>query len=209
MKRIILSLAIAAMGTIGASAWDLNSVFNSGSLGNILEGVSSTIQNATASNKFTLDELTGTWNYTSPGVQFDSDNSLQRLGGAAAATTIENKLSQYYKKAGVDKLTLTVDENHNFTMKFKHGTLKGTITKSSDDKLEFNFQAFGKINIGKVKCMATKSGSLLNLGFDVKRMISILQKVSAVAKNSSFTQLANLLSKYEGIYAGVKLKKQK
>ncbi len=207
MKKTFLLLAVAFAMVGSAQAFTLNDIFGSGGLGDILGNIQSTIESATASTNFTIDQLTGTWKYSSPGVQFESDNALQKIGGAAAASAVENKLSPYYIRAGIDKLTLTVDNAHNFVIKTKYGSFKGTIEKGTDSKLVFNFKAFGKINIGRINVMATKSGSMLNLAFDAKKLVTIAQKISSLSKNSSLQSIADILSKYEGIYVGVKLRK--
>ncbi len=208
MKKSVLTILVIAATFINAKAYDLRDILGSLSTSDIAGAISSTIQNATATTSFSLDELVGIWKYSTPGVSFASDNALQKIGGAAAATAVENKLAPYYKRVGINNLTLTVDNQHNFTMKMKLATLRGTITKDNSGNFTFNFKALSNINIGKVNCMATKSGSLLNLTFDAHRLIEILKKVSAVAKNSTFTSVTNLLSSYDGIYVGVKLKKQ-
>ncbi len=209
MKQFTFALLLATTicSTYAVSISDKNT-FNSGKLGDLLSGIQSTIENATASTEFSIEELTGTWIYKLPGIQFESDNSLQKIGGSAAAITIENKLAPYYSKAGLNQMTITFDAKQNFTIKLKYGTLKGSIEKGQSGKLCFNFQAFGKIKLGKVNCMATKSGSLLNLTFDAKRFIEIMQKVASISNKSSLQSIADMLASYDGIYVGVKLSKK-
>ena len=154
-----------------------------------------------------LKDLTGTWNYSSPAVTFKSDNALQKVGGVAAATAIEEKLAPYYKTTGFDAMVLTVADDFTFTMKLRRGTLKGTISKGDDGNLVFAFNAFGKINLGKVSAFAAKSGNTLTLTFDVTKLISLLKTVSSVANIKSLSTLSTLLSSYDGLYAGFKLKR--
>ncbi|MCH5220627.1 MAG: DUF4923 family protein [Muribaculaceae bacterium] len=175
-------------------------------LGNLLNSGLQTIQNATASTKFDVKDLVGTWIYTSPAVSMKGDNALANIGGAAAATTIENKLSPYYQKLGLQNTKLTVNNDLTFTMNAGAAKLSGTIEKSGDN-LVFNFSAFGKITIGKVDCLATKSGSTLNLTFDSSKLLSIIKKVSSLASNTSISSISSLLSNYDGLYLGAKMKK--
>ena len=183
--------------TSGKSSSDNNS--------NPLGSLGSVISNLTASSSFELADLQGTWDYQSPAVTFQSDNVIQKAGGAAAASTIEGKMAPYYEKAGITSLQLTVDAENNFTMKLKRGSLKGTVSKDEQGNLEFNFSAFGKIKLGKVSAFATKSGNTLNLTFDVSKLISIVKSVSSVSGISSLNTISSLLSSYDGIYAGFKL----
>ena len=178
-------------------------------LGKLIDAGVQTIQNATATTNFTADDLVGTWDYVSPAISFKGDNALSNIGGAAASTAVENKLSTYYNKAGLQNSKLTVNSDHTFTWKLGVANLSGTIEKSGTSDLVFNFSAFGKINIGKINCMATKSGSNVNLTFDASKLLNLAQKISSVSSNSSFQAVNSLLSNYEDMYIGFKMKKGK
>ena len=211
-KNIIIVLALLTALPAMASG-DLKDLLNSVTSGksssdnnsNPLGSLGSVISNLTASSSFELADLQGTWDYQSPAVTFQSDNVIQKAGGAAAASTIEGKMAPYYEKAGITSLQLTVDAENNFTMKLKRGSLKGTVSKDEQGNLEFNFSAFGEIKLGKVSAFATKSGNTLNLTFDVSKLISIVKSVSSVSGISSLNTISSLLSSYDGIYAGFKL----
>lgn len=214
----VLALAIAASAyafdpkdLLGRLRGDTTSTAASDTTANsgngILGTIGSLIGNAVANNKFSIDDLVGTWNYVSPAVSFDSDNALMKIGGVGAATAVEDKLKPYYQKLGFEKTVLTVDAEHNFTLKAGMLTLKGTISKNEEDQsLEFNFNAFGKISLGKVKAHATKAGDTLNLTFDATRMVQILTKISSKLNIQTLTTLSTLLDSYDGIYMGFKLK---
>lgn len=175
-------------------------------LGNLLGGATQALENLTASDKFEVTSLVGDWKYASPSVQFKSDNSVQKIGGAAAGTAVESKLSPYYNKLGLNKLTLTVDKDLNFV--FSDGKIKltGKISKE-DSKLYFHFNAFNKINLGKVGALATKAGNKVNLSFDAKKMIQVVKTAGELSGNSSLKQIVSLLEKYDGIYVGASFKK--
>lgn len=173
MRIIKIALAAAAIAVAQpASAFDPKDLLNglkglggndttttggSSSGSGALGALGSLIGNAVANNKFSVDDLVGTWSYTSPAVSFQSDNALKKIGGAGAATAVENKLAPYYQKIGLHKTTLTVDAQHNFTMKLGVATLKGTIEKTDNGDLVFSFAAFGKISLGKVNAQDRKS----------------------------------------------------
>lgn len=213
-RHIILALSLLCASAVYASG-DLNDLLNtvksksSGSDSNPLGAIGSVISGLTASSNFELSDLQGTWTYESPAVTFNSDNALQKIGGAAAASTVESKLAPYYEKAGITALTFTVDEDNNFTMKLKKGTLKGTLSKDEDGNLHFNFNALGKVKLASVSAFATKSGNTLNLTFDVSKLITIVKTVSSVSGISSLNTISSLLSSYDGIYAGFKLNRAK
>lgn len=218
MIRPIIASIVALAATFQISAFDLKDLLNGAGQGtetsggnsgsNPLGALGSMISNVTASTEFQLEDLVGTWEYTSPAVSFASDNALQKIGGAAAATAVEQKLEPYYNTAGLTSTVITFDETHSFTMKLKVGSLKGTVEKADGGMLTFKFSALGKVPLGQVAAMATKSGNTLNLTFDVSRLIEVLETVNKVANNSSLSAVSSLLSSYDGIYAGFKLKRQ-
>lgn len=217
MKKLFRTALIAfsalCIAQTASATGDLKDLLNAVSsqsgksdAGDALGKLGSVISGLTASSDFELTDLQGTWAYESPAVTFQSDNALQKVGGAAAATAIEQKLAPYYAKAGITAMKLTVNEDMTFEMALKRGTLKGTVSKDDNGNLEFHFSAFGKINLGKVGAYATKSFNSLNLTFDISKLISIVKTVSSVANISSLNTINSLLSSYEGIYAGFKLK---
>lgn len=221
MKKIILS-ALAASVAASASAFDPKDLLgnlgklngdsttttgDSQSTGGVLGSLGSLIGNVVANNKFSIDDLVGTWSYSSPAVSFQSENALMKIGGAGAATAVENQLAPYYHRLGFTNTSLTVDADHNFTLKMGLLVLKGTVEKDEEDNgLVFNFNAFGKISLGKVKANATKAGKTLNLTFDATRLIQMLTKISSKLNIKTLSTLSTILNNYDGIYIGYKLK---
>lgn len=221
MKKIILS-ALAASVAASASAFDPKDLLgnlgklngdtttttgDSQSTGGVLGSLGSLIGNVVANNKFSIDDLVGTWSYSSPAVSFQSENALMKIGGAGAATAVENQLAPYYQRLGFTNTSLTVDADHNFTLKMGLLVLKGTVEKDEEDNgLIFNFNAFGKISLGKVKANATKAGKTLNLTFDATRLIQMLTKISSKLNIKTLSTLSTILNNYDGIYIGYKLK---
>lgn len=191
IRTLLLALSLAVGVTAGAV--DL------GSLGNF-------INNTIANNNFTIDDLTGSWQYTSPAVSFQSENALQNIGGAAAATALENQLDPYFRRLGFNRSSLEVNADHTFTLRLGLVSLKGTVAKNSDDMLEFNFNAFGRVPLGKLTANATKSGDTLNLTFDATKFINILSTVAGSLNNASLTALTGMLNSYDGVYIGFKMR---
>lgn len=200
MNKKILSAAIAL--SIAASPLSVDAI-------NPIDAIGGIVSSLTSTSNFEIADIVGTWAYQSPAVSFKSDNALNKIGGMAASTALEDKLASYYKTAGLNTLVLTVNSDDTFTMKIKSISLTGSITKDDDaGNLTFNFSAFGKINIGKISAKAEKSATNnLTLTFDASRVISIVEKIAAVANISSIKTLSSLLSSYDGLYAGARLKK--
>lgn len=172
----------------------------------ILGALGSFIGNMTANKNFTVDDIVGQWSYTAPAVSFKSENTLKNVGGAAAATAVENKLAPYYKTLGFTRTTLTIAKDHTFSMKMGIIPLKGTVAKTDDGRLEFTFTGITGRSLGKVDAVATKSGSSLNLTFDATKFIKVLTSVAGKLNISTLNTLASLLNGYDGIYMGFRLK---
>ncbi len=222
MKKILFFLLMLAGICGGASAQNLGDIFGrlGGSSSGNTEGteesggglgsaLGSMLGALTSTNKFAAEDLIGTWTYSSPAVGFASDNALKKIGGAAASTALENKLEPYYQKAGLTSVAMTVDEQLNFTLTIKKLALKGTISKDENNNLVFNFSAMGKIKLGSMAAMATKSGNTLTIVFDATKLMKVLNAVSSVAKLQSLSTLNSLLQQYDGLYLGFKMTAKK
>lgn len=216
MKKLFLILiSTFCISTVQAQSSGLGDLLNklkSGSSGSS-ESSSSTIStignilgNLTSTDKLEVSDMVGEWSYSSPAVKLKGDNALENVGGAAASSTVEAKLSSYYSKLGINQMKMTVNTDSSFTMTIKKVNLKGTISKGEDGFFVFKFNSFGKINIGKINAYVNKSSNNLSVMFDATKLISIVKKVSDLSKNSTIKTASDLLSKYEGIYIGVKLK---
>lgn len=220
MKKILLSIVICVFSTSVATAQsfslkdllkggsDTTSTSSSrGSLGDILGSgtLGSVISNVLGNDKISPADIVGTWKYSAPAVSFKSDNMLKKAGGAAAAATVESKLEPYYKTAGFNKMVLTVEADSTFTMKLAYGSLKGTLSKSSEDGfMTFHFKAM-KMNVGTMDAAVSKAGNTLNITFDISKLMSLINTVSKVAGNSTISGLNKLLQSYDGMQAGFRL----
>ena len=217
--KFLLSLFVASLCVFGASAqsFDLNSLLKgalgggadststSSSAGNILGNI---LGSVLGKEKVTPKDLVGVWKYSAPAVTFQSDNFLQKAGGAAAAATIEGKMAPYYKRAGVDNLVFTVRDDSTFTMKFRQLSLNGNITQGSEPgELIFHFTAFKSIKLGSYHAYAMLAGNTMSLTFDISKLMDILNKVSSIVGSSSLKTLNSLLQSYDGMRAGFKMAK--
>lgn len=221
MKKLIIAIMMLAGISGGMSAQSLSDIFgrlggagkdttttaSSQSQGGGLAGaIGSVLGNLTSTNKFAVEDLVGTWNYASPAVGFGSDNALKKIGGAAASAAIEQKLEPYYVKAGLNNVSLAVADDLTFTMSVRKINLKGTISKDDDNNLVLSFSALGKVKLGSVKAIATKSGKTLTIVFDATKLMKVLDAVSSVAKLQSLSAINSLLQQYDDLYLGFKMK---
>ena len=147
MKHLFLSLILAlVLGAAPASAFDPKDLLNglggnssgsgSGSSGSgVLDAIGGFVSNVTASNKFSVDDLVGTWNYSAPAVSFESENALKKVGGAAAATAVEGKIEPYYTRLGLTSTVLEVAADHSFVMKLGKKTISYSASARSEKSL--------------------------------------------------------------------------
>ena len=91
MKKIsILLIAICAMlYTNSASALDLSSLLNSNTAKSLLNSVIS-------KSDLSVSDLAGSYTYSSPKVEFESENILKKAGGAVTTVAIESKIAPYF-----------------------------------------------------------------------------------------------------------------
>lgn len=217
MRKILFIILLTC--TLGASAQGLQNLVNGlrnrgNNSGENTENTNGTgglgalgdfINNTLANNRFSVEDLQGKWDYTSPAVSFESSNVLQGLGGTAAATALEGQLEPYYTRLGFNHSSLEVDSLNNFTLKLGIIQLKGKVEKSEDDKLVFNFNAFNRIPLGKVTANAKKAGNMLNITFDATKLIHILTQVAGRVNIGTLNTLSSVLNSYDGVYIGFKM----
>ena len=96
MKKYVLSLAIVSAllfvtTNIQAQSWA--DLFKK-------ENIEKVVNAVTGNNAI---DMTGTWTYSGSAIEFESDNLLQKAGGAAAASLAENKLNEQLAKVGIKR----------------------------------------------------------------------------------------------------------
>lgn len=196
------------LGGLAGSTDTKSSQQGSGStLGNVLGGV---LGGLLSTDKVSTESMVGTWKYSAPAVCFQSDNFLQKAGGAAVAGQLEAKLAPYYKTAGITKLVLTIDQEKNFTMQVGKVPLKGTVETDGKGEVYFNFAALNNtVALGRIKAYVNMTGSSqMSLMFDVTKLVSIVSSVASATGSTTVKGVTSLLESYDGICAGFKLNKQ-
>ncbi|MBD5283969.1 MAG: DUF4923 family protein [Bacteroides sp.] len=207
IKKLIPALALCAavMAPASASAFDLKDLLGSagGAVENIVEGL------FTSSN-IEVKDLKGEWVASGSAVAFQDENFLKQAGGAAAAGAIENKLDPYYEKYGLTGSTITIQEDGTFSMKVGKISVGGTIVKGKEKGIfEFEFQAFGKISLGKMKTYVEKGPSSLNIMFDATTLKKVIGAVTAITGNKLVSSVGSIIDSYEGLCVGFKYDKVK
>lgn len=195
MKRIKFFLA-AVMLLISASGVQAQSI------GDLLTGLGKTLVGDKAT---TAASLKGTWTYTGPACEFESDNLLSKAGGSAVSTKIENNITPVLKKYGVQGIVYTFDGKGNYTTKIKKRTIKGTYTFDSKKKTITFKPHYGKEYTANVSILNNQ----MTLVFNADKLMHVLQTISntAAKQNSTAATINTLMKSYNGMRLGFRLKK--
>lgn len=195
MKRIKFFL-VAAMLLISASGVQAQSI------GDLLTGLGKILVGDKAT---TAASLKGTWTYTGPACEFESDNLLSKAGGSAVSTKIENKITPVLKKYGVHGIVYTFDGNGNYTTTIKKRTIKGTYTFDSKKKTITFKPHYGKEYTANVSILKNQ----MTLVFNADKLMHVLQTISntAAKQNSTAATINTLMKSYNGMRLGFRLKK--
>lgn len=202
INRLFLALALVAggAGTTTAGAQSLSQIGNAlgGALGNAVAGV------FTKSN-LTVNDIVGEWTSNGSAVSFQSENYLKKAGGTAIAGAIESQINPYYEKLGLNNAVLTVNEDGTFKLKGSKFTLSGTMTANGDGTFYFNFKAFNKVSLGKVKTYVTKTGNNIDVMFDASKLKTLISGIAKITGISIAKTAAGVLDAYDGLCVGFKM----
>lgn len=199
---------MASVCVTGASAFDLNDLLkgNKGSDSGAADIVNG-IVNAITATDVEYKDLPGSWSYDKPAVSFTGSNVVQNASGIAASGAIVNKLSPYYEKAGIDKMTMEFGSDSTFIAKTGKITVKGTVEPLGNSMFKFNIKSLGNIPTGSINAYAEKQGANVCLTFDAKKLIKLAETVASLSGNATLKTAADMINSYEGVNIGVSLKK--
>lgn len=201
------STASSATSTDSTIAGVLGGLLGGGSsssstAGSIINGI---LDNVIGSSTFKQADLcASTWKYNKPGCAFTSENLLAKAGGDIAANKIESELSTYYNKAGFSSSNTYFKFNTDGTFESKiHGkSWKGTYT--FDEKTHAITM---KGLLLSLSGFATKKTSGVSLLFESKKLLTLVQTLTALSGNSTLSTIGNITKNYDGVRVGFDLAK--
>lgn len=172
------------------------------SIKDILSGV---ISNVVGDKATTESSFKGTWKYSAPACEFESDNLLAKAGGTAAADKIEKRVAPLLKSVGVNGIVYTFDGEGNYTSKIKKRVTEGTYKFDSKAKTITFTPTIGMAYTAHVAVQ----GSTMTLTFEADKLMTTLKTISnATSKLSTTAALINtLMNSYSGMRVGFELKK--
>lgn len=211
MKKMMMAAVAALMlqgcgmtnpGVNGGSQMGGTSTNNSGSsigsnaLGGLLDLVVGSV-------KLSQADIIGTWSYVEPACAFTSENLLAKAGGSVAAKTVNEKLLPVYKSLHISSgnTQLTFNENGQFTGKIGGFPMSGTYTFDAANGLV------------KMKSLTTFTAHLtrsthgMNFTFESKKILTLLQTVSALSGNATLSTIGDISKQFSGVRLGFAMKK--
>ena len=200
MKKVMIGLA-ALVCIVMTSCGNMSQVLSAMTNGT---GVVNAISSVIGLDKVKAQNLIATWSYSAPGCAFTSENLLAKAGGEVAAVQIEEKLLPYYKQVGITSSNtfITFNEDGTFTSKIAGTPFSGKYTFD---------EATQKITLKglllSVNCYAKKELNGISILFEAKKLLTVLQTMSAMSGNKDLQTIGDLSKNYEGVRVGFDMKR--
>ena len=198
MKKYVLSLAVVSallLVTTNVQAQSWKDLFNKDNIEKVV--------NAVTGNQ-TID-MTGTWTYSGSAIEFESDNLLQKAGGAAAAAVAEKKLDEQLAKVGIKdgQVSFTFNADSTFTSTVGKRTMTGTYSYDATDTV-VHLRYFKLLNMNaKVNCTSTN----MDLLFNSDKLLKLIAFISSKSSSTTLKTISSLADSYDGMMLGFALKK--
>jgi hypothetical protein len=200
MKKVMIGLAALAC-IVMTSCGNMSQVLSAMTNGT---GVVNAISSVIGLDKVKAQNLIATWSYSAPGCAFTSENLLAKAGGEVAAVQIEEKLLPYYKQVGITSgnTFITFNEDGTFTSKIAGTPFSGKYTFD---------EASQKITLKglllSVNCYAKKEINGISILFEAKKLLTVLQTMSAMSGNKDLQTIGDLSKNYDGVRVGFDMKR--
>ena len=199
MKKIKL-LLVAFTGMLVISCGNMNQVLSAISNGSVVNAITSVI----GLDKVSASSLIGSWNYGGPGCAFTSENLLAKAGGEVAAAQIEEKLLPYYQKVGISSSNtfITFNQDGTFSSKIAGTNFSGTYTFD-----EASQQIKLKGMLLSINCYTKRELNGISILFEAKKLLTVLQTMSALSGNANIQAIGDLSKNYDGVRVGFDMKR--
>ena len=171
-----------------------------------LKSILSGVAKAVVGNKATTaSSIIGTWTYSGPECQFESENLLAKAGGEMAAKEVEEKMIAVYNKVGMNNIRYTFNEDGTYSYQMKKRTVTGSYV--FDDAAK-RITMTGKLGL-KTVAYVTVTGNDMSMVFKADKLMSILKTITGAASkvNSTAATINSVAEAYDGLMLGFELKK--
>ena len=198
-KYYNLFAAIVTLFTMtgNSSAQSLKDLFTKENISKVVSAVAGTTQSI---------DMTGTWTYNGPAVEFESENLLMQAGGVAASTALEEKINEQLTKFGISKgeLTFTFNADSTFTSSIGKQPLQGTYSYDASTQ-QVKLSCMKIINVSAKVTYVSDTMSLL---FNADKLLQLITGLASKIDNSTLQTVTTLASNYDGMLIGLEMKKQ-
>ena len=167
-------------------------------------GIVNAVKSVIGLDKVRAQELIGSWRYKGPGCAFTSENLLAKAGGEMAAVQIEEKLLPYYQQVGINESNtyISFKEDGSFSAKIVGTPLAGSYTfDEASQKITL------KTLLLSTTCYAKKEIGGISILFESKKLLTVLQTMSALSGNKDLQTIGDLSKNYDGVRVGFDMKK--
>ena len=171
-----------------------------------LKSILSGVAKAVVGNKATTaSSIIGTWTYSGPECQFESENLLAKAGGEMAAKEVEEKMIAVYNKVGMNNIRYTFNEDGTYSYQMKKRTVTGSYV--FDDAAK-TITMTGTLGL-KTVAYVTVTGNDMSMVFKADKLMSILKTITGAASkvNSTAATINSVAEAYDGLMLGFELKK--
>ena len=171
-----------------------------------MKSILSGVAKAVVGNKATTaSSIIGTWTYSGPECQFESENLLAKAGGEMAAKEVEEKMIAVYNKVGMNNIRYTFNEDGTYSYQMKKRTVTGSYV--FDDAAK-TITMTGKLGL-KTVAYVTVTGNDMSMVFKADKLMSILKTITGAASkvNSTAATINSVAEAYDGLMLGFELKK--
>ena len=188
----VLSAALGD-GTTASTGMDAGSLIG-GVIGQLLGGTTS------------ASSIVGTWVYTGPSVQFESENLLAKAGGAVASNAVVNKIDPYYQAIGITPgaFAITFNSNNTCSYTMRGQTYNGTY---QFDPSTHQITIQGQI-LTFPKAYVTVSANQMAMTFDASKLLTLAQGLASASQNSTLSTISSLSKSFNGMKTGFLFQKR-
>ena len=203
---VVTCLMLAGCGPMGQGGQAGNA---GGILGSVLGAITgggaiNAITSVIGLDKLTSQQLIGTWRYDGPGCAFTSEQLLAKAGGEVAAERIEQELEPTYQKVGFNSSNtyITFAEDQTFSALIDGKNFSGTYTFDP---------ATCKINLKglilNINCYAKRELNGISILFEAKKLLTLIQTMSALSGNANLQTIGDLSKNYDGVRLGFDMRR--
>ena len=199
MRKIYL-LLVAVVSMLVVSCGNMNQVLSAIQNGSVVNAITSVI----GLDKVSAQNLIGSWTYSGPGCAFTSENLLAKAGGEVAAAQIEQKLQPYYQQVGISasNTQITFKQDGTFSSKIAGTNFSGTYTFN-----EASQQIKLKGMLLSLTCYTKREVNGISILFEAKKLLTVLQTMSALSGNTNLQTIGDLSKQYDGVRVGFDMKR--